>query len=602
MKAPPITDPRLGDVEDDASSTTERSLISLAGSMLVELSWTKLIFAWLLMVGLPSFMLGLAPIVAMRWANHMTERALSPLVGLYSLIALAIVAAIGWYGFRPLLRVGERSFWALNSVAVEPTYTLAREGLRHLGDELLLPRNATQAQHGSMRSAMAAVAGVVVCAAGVALAAFAWRYSIWATTIPDIISIRMVPSLIANGAVLVAGYVAAAALFWGVADATLPSPLDFSGFRTPADGDRRWRIAHLSDLHIVGERYGFRIECGRGGPRGNDRLEQVLARLDAIHAADPLDAVIVSGDMTDAGRSAEWAEFADAVARYPRLAERLLIVPGNHDLNVVDRGNPARLDLPTSPMLRLRQVRMLSMACTIQGDRVHIIDRDQRRIGGTLADWLVPHADRIASFANLGRPIFSRTWTETWDAAHPMIVPPTAPDGLGVILIDSNASTHFSFTNALGMVSADQMTGIDIAVAQYPQASWIVVLHHHVVEYPWRPGGFAERVGTALINANWFVRRLRPLGDRVVVMHGHRHVDWIGDCGGVTIISAPSPVMDPSPSCFYVHTLVRGGDGRLGLLRPERVVLTDDVDGCARPEAIATPPPEARSAAAHPRS
>ena len=52
---------------------------------------------------------------------------------------------------------------------------------------------------------------------------------------------------------------------------------------------------------------------------------------------------------TDAGRSAEWAEFLDAIAPHPELAESMLILPGNHDLNIVDRANPARLDLPTSP-------------------------------------------------------------------------------------------------------------------------------------------------------------------------------------------------------------------------------------------------------------
>src|SRR5262245_24023711 len=133
MAPPPITDPRRGDVEDDASSTTSRSLLSLAGSTLVELSWTKLIIAWLLLVGVPALVLGAAPIVAMRWATTITGRALSPLVGIWSFIALVLAAGIGWYGGRPLFRLGERSFWALNAVAVEPTYTLVREGLRHLG-------------------------------------------------------------------------------------------------------------------------------------------------------------------------------------------------------------------------------------------------------------------------------------------------------------------------------------------------------------------------------------------------------------------------------------------------------------------------------------
>jgi 3',5'-cyclic AMP phosphodiesterase CpdA len=104
-----------------------------------------------------------------------------------------------------------------------------------------------------------------------------------------------------------------------------------------------WCIAQLSDIHVVGERYGFRIESGRSGPQGNERLARVLARLDAIHAEEPLDLVLFTGDMTDAGLSTEWAEFLSTLACYPRLQERSLILPGNHDLNVVDRTNPVEL-------------------------------------------------------------------------------------------------------------------------------------------------------------------------------------------------------------------------------------------------------------------
>ena len=340
----------------------------------------------------------------------------------------------------------------------------------------------------------------------------------------------------------------------------------------PGSSSKRWRIAHLSDLHTVGERFGFRIETGRSGPRGNDRLEEVLSQLDQIHSREPLDAIVITGDLTDAGRSGEWAEIVDAIARHPRLAERMLIVPGNHDLNVIDRGNPARLDLPTSPKRRLRQVRTLSMACAIQGQRVHVIDRDKGEVGVTLAEALQPDIARIGRFSDVGRPLLSRWWIDIWCQAFPMIVPPDADDGLGFILINSNADTHFSFTNALGIVSTEQFEGIEIATRQYPRACWVVALHHHLVEYPWRPHAFSERIGTALINSNWFVRRLRALAGRAVVMHGHRHVDWLGECAGLTIVSAPSPVMDAAPSCFYIHTLVRDSKGHLGLLAPERVV------------------------------
>ena len=56
----PIIDPRDGDIEDDASSTKQRSLFSLAGSLLAEISLPKLAVAWVLLIGLPGVALGLA--------------------------------------------------------------------------------------------------------------------------------------------------------------------------------------------------------------------------------------------------------------------------------------------------------------------------------------------------------------------------------------------------------------------------------------------------------------------------------------------------------------------------------------------------------------
>src|SRR6201991_2636621 len=87
-----------------------------------------------------------------------------------------------------------------------------------------------------------------------------------------------------------------------------------------------------------------------------------------------MDVILVSGDVTDADRSTEWAEFLDIVARHPALAERMVVLPGNHDVNIVDRANPARLNLPFSPGKRLRQMRTLSAMAAMQGDRVRVVD------------------------------------------------------------------------------------------------------------------------------------------------------------------------------------------------------------------------------------
>jgi hypothetical protein len=213
----------------------------------------------------------------------------------------------------------------------------------------------------------------------------------------------------------------------------------------------------------------------------------------------------------------------------------------------------------------------------LQGERVRVVDRAHRRLGETLAQTLTPHRDAMGAFADVGRPRMSNELTEVWAGVFPMVLPPDPDDGLGIVLLDSNADTHFSFTNALGMVSADQVRGLEIARAHYPHACWLIALHHHVVEYPRPAKALSERVGTALINGNWFVRRLRSFAGRAILMHGHRHVDWIGECNGIPIVSAPSPVMeatDDQDTCFYIHTLAVGSNRRLLLLQPQRVTIS----------------------------
>lgn len=436
---------------------------------------------------------------------------------------------------------------------------------------------AGKAQRARLRAAAALVADGMICGVAVLVVVVVLPHADLLRGAAGVGSPKHLAAVaLANTVVLVAGYLAAAALVWGLADATMAQPGDLAQFDERPDRGRTWRIAHLSDVHVVGERYGFRLESGRSGPRGNERLSRLLAELEVLHARDLLDAIVVSGDMTDAGRSSEWAEFLDAVLRHPRLAERMMIIPGNHDLNIVDRANPARLDLPISPNKRLRKLRALSAMAVVQGERVRVVDRVRRHLGATLASTLQPHLAEMTTFADIGRPWLPKRLMELWTSVFPMVLPPDADDGLGIILLDSNADTHFSFTNALGMISVDHARRLEIACAQYPHACWIIALHHHVVEYPGPAKALSERIGTALVNGNWFVRRLKPLAGRVVLMHGHRHIDWIGECGGIPILSAPSPVMeatDDVATYFYIHRLATGSDRRLRLLRPERITV-----------------------------
>lgn len=558
-----LIDPRDGDVEDDASSTKRRSLLAIAGSLLSEISLPRLALAWFLLILLPVGLLGLAPPVISAWAATLSQSARALLTGVTAPLVVALMLAMAWMFGRRLFRIVEQSFWSLNSIAIQPFYAAWREGLRHLAD-ILSPGDTSPETRGRLRAAAAACAGLIMAAISITVIALAWPHTHWVGQPDELLApFSMIMPALANSLTILSACLGAGALVWGFADAFMPQPCDLPAFDAPPPAGRRWRVAHLSDLHMVGERYGFRIESGRSGPRGNGAVMQTLDQLVLAHARAPLDLVLVTGDMTDAGRSAEWGEFITLLAQYPALTERMLILPGNHDLNVVDRANPARLDLPTSPVKRLRQMRTLSMMAGVQGDRV--------LCGANTLNTAVASAARtIRDFSDAGGIRRSIELAAVWDDVFPMVMPPKADDGLGVILLNSNAETHFSFTNALGAIPVLQARKVIALLKAKPRARWLIGLHHHMVEYPAPASAFSERIGTALINGSWFVRQLLPFADRIVVMHGHRHIDWIGACGGLRIISAPSPVME-QPHCFYIHTLAQGQGDRLALLTPERI-------------------------------
>ena len=276
----PLVDPRQGDVEDDASSTIQRSFLAIAGSLLAEISLSKLLFAWTLSIVLPAILLGLAPLVATAWVAK-ASGSFAELGYPGAVLILLLVAAVGWYGWRPLFRTAEANFWSLNALAVQPGYALCREALRHLAEKSLGERS-TVAKLARLRAICSAGAGVVVCALAGLVAFLVWPATRWVGTVADVLSLQslLVPTL-ANAVVVVSLYLAVAALAWGVADASMKQLRDVRSFelraaRRPHVADRpsfrspRGRRAlRLPDRKRAGRSAGQRSpEAGPGSPRG----------------------------------------------------------------------------------------------------------------------------------------------------------------------------------------------------------------------------------------------------------------------------------------------------------------------------------------------
>lgn len=78
-------------------------------------------------------------------------------------------------------------------------------------------------------------------------------------------------------------------------------------------GNRSLRILHISDLHF-------------GPPFRADVAEALLAKAEQLE----LDAVVVSGDLTQRAKAPQFAAAAEFLARLPVVPR--LVIPGNHDV------------------------------------------------------------------------------------------------------------------------------------------------------------------------------------------------------------------------------------------------------------------------------
>jgi 3',5'-cyclic AMP phosphodiesterase CpdA len=290
-----------------------------------------------------------------------------------------------------------------------------------------------------------------------------------------------------------------------------------------------------------------------------------------------VDRVLVTGDVTDAGTRAEWTEFLDLFRNYPELRARLSFVPGNHDVNIVDRSNPGRFDLPWSTGRALRKLRVILALDAFQGNRAHVVDRASGAIGPSLREYLREgdRAERLRALAQDGTARGRREMTKVWNTIFPLVELPADDGGYGLILLNSNARSHFSLTNAIGVVSPPQLKALRSILRESPDRAWLILLHHQVVEYPRVSISLTDRIGLALVNAPDVLAAIAPHASRCVVLHGHRHWDWIGISRGVVLCSAPSVTMGSQGEgkyrgSFHIHQFARGADG-IRLIETERV-------------------------------
>jgi hypothetical protein len=153
--------------------------------------------------------------------------------------------------------------------------------------------------------------------------------------------------------------------------------------------------------------------------------------------------------------------------------------------------------------------------------------------------------------------------------------------GYGVILLNSNAPSNFSLTNAVGVVNPAQLRALKSLLRTSPHSAWLMLLHHQIVEYPVAGISLGDRVGLALMNASDVLTAISPHASRILVLHGHRHVDWIGAVGKTVLCSGPSVTLGPDRyrGRFTIHEFTIGDNGTIRLTTNERVKVASPQQG-----------------------
>jgi hypothetical protein len=575
-----LLDLKRGDADDDRLSPGGKGLRAIILSTLFEFNFLQGIIAFLLLVVLPALLVGLLPSVARTYGAVLADavfRLRDELIPAATIIVLCGLAAY-WWG-SSLAKAALRNIWQLHYTLIFPIFVLVRELIKMIG-ESFLPWDPSPEALQRRRRLGTILAGVLF--AGIALLiviALLRKYGIVSVSLTSAPPREIVEAALIDGSIILALSTVAASVFWTVRELSVTTSVtDLKPVPLP-NTDAMVRIAHLSDPHIVGGENEFRMEPGTRGPRGNARLEDALSQLEKLDASKRFDSILITGDITDAGTRAEWIEFLDHITRHPQIADRILIIPGNHDVNIGDRSSAAKLELPWSVSMALRKLRFLVAADIVQGARVHTFNHATAKLGPTLHDFLRcdGRQKQLTELATAGSIAAAWHVSKIWHDVFPMIVPPTG-DRPGIVLMNSSTDSHMALMNAIGVIDPLQIRSLAHLQKLYDDATWLVVLHHQVVEYPSRGTSLKERAGLCLVNAPDLLAAVKDKPGEVLILHGHRHRDWLGSCSGLGLCSSPSVTLGAfnqryERGAFHVHELARNARGNLVILKTDEVIV-----------------------------
>lgn len=355
-------------------------------------------------------------------------------------------------------------------------------------------------------------------------------------------------------------------------------------------------VAHISDLHAQKSNIPLTESNHSHRPEALDEL------LQHVHAASP-DAIVISGDLTDDGSIGAWEEFLKTPS-LEVIKDRLVIAPGNHDLNLVEQSKTRSLFRIWSIRAigrHLRAARFLQVANILMGNRALVVCPYTKKVS-TLAAVMERAQHDLNKWLRRDPSIrrASLTPTDLLDACFPMAVYVEDKAGAKLpgcfIAWNSVKKNRAPIFNAIGEISAEQMKRVDQLISGLTGDVALVHVMHHQMALPSRshlafsktnstPSRLTE-IGMVLENPAPLISWLARKAQRTILLHGHHHKYFVlkEDEAMTTIVSAPSAtvgceesyrkdLLSDAPAWLLLELGIRGPHAELQSIAPRVVSM-----------------------------
>ena len=317
------------------------------------------------------------------------------------------------------------------------------------------------------------------------------------------------------------------------------------------------RVAHISDLHVG----------------GHDDSMQFSSKILSIAESTDFDIIALTGDITDAGKLEEWEQFL-TISALEKTNERVVLVPGNHDLNTWEKSKIwtfVTIEPHRKTESHNKAYLYLQVAVRVMGNRTWVVCPKTKKIR-QLTDVYVEAKQELENWVNNKSTTISPG--KFLEDLFPMIVETTADSvNTKVISVVWNTikANRWAPLNSIGALTSAQIERANklLASNNFRTLPLLHMMHHQLAV----PNASIDSIHPSLsffktlytvgmgLEAPEYFLQFVAKKPQSCVLHGHHHKYFVGEVSSckISVVSAPSSTFGTEAS--YHSSVKANNDG-----------------------------------------